>query len=716
MAFFVDRVIFLPAAGGTGSFVVSSAVTGYLTPAQAGATTGASYRYAAETRHPGTGAVTAWEVGTGGYTSATTTLTRVPEFSSNSNALVNFASAPNVMITALAADLGLPNLTGWIDVYNYATAAQQASITAQTGTDVTAAVTAAIAALPSTGGVLYFRPGRYVTTGSFIITVPIMIVGAGNGFSGGGQITVVECSTGNNIFMKFTAEKAEVRDINIVCTAVSPVAGSKGFLCQHASNEQNAYDFNSVYVEGFDYAIDIQTAGGFSMYNCTCVDYINRGLNVANVLNTDAGGWRIVNSGFSTSSTDGIGLYWNSSGGASISNTKFGGTNFSRGIYANLTGASGQFQVSNVSVDGSLSSAVEIHGNALYYGINFDNCFLRSTNAALPAVKFHGINYSSLSNSMIQNDGGGSGVVVDSCTHFTLGAGNVYNNCNPQFTDGGSNTDLKIVRETITANRSFFVRTTGSDSNNGDTSGTAFLTLQACMNFISTFFDSGDFIITIDLGAGSFAGLGLKEIVGGGTLYLNGASTATTTIVSGPADGVYNNGECISVYRPLTYVFHYNNVKLAVTGGVGSSNIAVFAAVNILTGAPGSLTGAIAHVCAGAGCYSLFLEAPGLQYVDPPGVATAISGNGVGYAFVDFVCGVAFEGTYTLSGTPVYTAAFLEVDDNAVVLAIGTFAGTGATGTRYIVTSGGGINTFGAGAAYLPGSVAGTNDGTGFYV
>jgi hypothetical protein len=97
----LDRVIFLPASSGTGNFVVSSAVTGYQTPASAGAIDGALYEYAAETRD-GSGNVTNWEVGNGAYTVSTTTLARTNiRYSSNSNAVVSFASAPNVMITGL---------------------------------------------------------------------------------------------------------------------------------------------------------------------------------------------------------------------------------------------------------------------------------------------------------------------------------------------------------------------------------------------------------------------------------------------------------------------------------------------------------------------------------------------------------------------------------------------------------------------------------------
>ncbi len=103
----VDRCIFLPTAGGLSDFTVSAAVTGYLTPAQASAVNGVVYSYAAELKD-GSGNITAWEVGQGAYTSGTTTLARTTIiFSSSANAKVNFASAPNVMLSILAEDLNI---------------------------------------------------------------------------------------------------------------------------------------------------------------------------------------------------------------------------------------------------------------------------------------------------------------------------------------------------------------------------------------------------------------------------------------------------------------------------------------------------------------------------------------------------------------------------------------------------------------------------------
>lgn len=100
MASFVNACVFTAASGGTGSFVVSAAVTGWQTPAQAGAVDGASYRYRAYSSD-----LSEWEIGTGTYTASGTTLTRTVTASSNAGSAVNFTAAPSVALTMFGADI-----------------------------------------------------------------------------------------------------------------------------------------------------------------------------------------------------------------------------------------------------------------------------------------------------------------------------------------------------------------------------------------------------------------------------------------------------------------------------------------------------------------------------------------------------------------------------------------------------------------------------------
>lgn len=102
MASYLDVCRFIPTAGGTTDWTVSSAVTGFQTPASANAVNGTTYAYRAESAD-----LTQWEVGTGVYTTATTVLSRVTVLfnSSGTTSKIDFSSAPQVAVVALAEDV-----------------------------------------------------------------------------------------------------------------------------------------------------------------------------------------------------------------------------------------------------------------------------------------------------------------------------------------------------------------------------------------------------------------------------------------------------------------------------------------------------------------------------------------------------------------------------------------------------------------------------------
>lgn len=104
---YLDACGFNPVSNGTGNFVVSAAITGYQTPASAGAVNGTVYSYRAESADK-----SQWEEGFGAYTVSGTTLARstITANSSGGSTAINFTSAPNVYITALSADLANASL------------------------------------------------------------------------------------------------------------------------------------------------------------------------------------------------------------------------------------------------------------------------------------------------------------------------------------------------------------------------------------------------------------------------------------------------------------------------------------------------------------------------------------------------------------------------------------------------------------------------------
>lgn len=133
MAAWVDVCRFFPTAGGTTDWTYASAVTGYQSPALAGATNTQTYVYRAENA-----ALTEWELGQGAWNSGTGVLARTTVLynssgtgtasgQSGAGTKITFSSVPQVAIVALKEDL-LSNAEA-----NGFTAAQKAQLVANIG-------------------------------------------------------------------------------------------------------------------------------------------------------------------------------------------------------------------------------------------------------------------------------------------------------------------------------------------------------------------------------------------------------------------------------------------------------------------------------------------------------------------------------------------------------------------------------------------------------
>jgi hypothetical protein len=133
MAAFLDVCRFNSTAGGTTDWTYSSAITGYQSPAAAGAVNGRLYKYRAESAD-----LSQWEMGEGAYNTSTGVLARTTVLfnSLGTTAKVSFSTAPQVAIVALKEDL----LS--IEEANSFTTAQQAQARSNIG--------AAPAAIPLT--------------------------------------------------------------------------------------------------------------------------------------------------------------------------------------------------------------------------------------------------------------------------------------------------------------------------------------------------------------------------------------------------------------------------------------------------------------------------------------------------------------------------------------------------------------------------------------
>lgn len=104
MSLLLNRCQFTTATTGTGPITVGSATSKFQTPASAGAVNGGVYSYAIEDG-------TAWEVGTGTYSTTGPTLTRTL-IQSSTGALLSLSGSATVTISPNVADFATPDLFG----------------------------------------------------------------------------------------------------------------------------------------------------------------------------------------------------------------------------------------------------------------------------------------------------------------------------------------------------------------------------------------------------------------------------------------------------------------------------------------------------------------------------------------------------------------------------------------------------------------------------
>lgn len=257
------------------------------------------------------------------------------------------------------------------------------------------------------------------------------------------------------------------------------------------------------------------------------------------------------------------------------------------------------------------------------------------------------------------------------------------------------------IREKLTAARTYYVRTDGSDSNTGleNTSGGAFLTIQKAIDVASYTLDMNSYAVTVQVGDGTYTtGFTTRPLVGASSITVQGNSGTpanvliSTTSAAGASSGVA--GVVLTVKdMKITTTTAGNSLQATGGGTVNYSNIDF-----------GACAGNQVHASSGGR-----VSCSG-NYTISGGAVAHFFANGYGYV-------TCASRTITITGTPNFSGYFAGCNTPGGVESYScTFAGTGATGTRYSFSANGVGYTGGGGAYYFPGNSDGVTATGGQYI
>lgn len=261
------------------------------------------------------------------------------------------------------------------------------------------------------------------------------------------------------------------------------------------------------------------------------------------------------------------------------------------------------------------------------------------------------------------------------------------------------------VREVLTADRTYYVRADGSDSNSGlsNTAGGAFLTVQKAVD-VAASIDSSVYQTTIKIADGTFSGLiVVGALVGAKPLAITGNDSSPASVVLTGAGNILtvNDASARVVLSGMRFSGGAVHLLASPAGQIEYQNV-VFGATSSrhISAQLNGYVGAIGDYAIDGGAQSHITVLQGGKVRLGRGGATT---------------------TITLTGTPNFSSAFVRAGEgpSALVCAVSTgqpvFVG-GATGSRYSVSTNAVINTNAAGSTYLPGNADGTELTGGRYV
>jgi hypothetical protein len=256
--------------------------------------------------------------------------------------------------------------------------------------------------------------------------------------------------------------------------------------------------------------------------------------------------------------------------------------------------------------------------------------------------------------------------------------------------------------EVLSANRTYYVRTDGSDSNTGlaNTAGAAFLTIQKAVDTVAGLV-IGAYAVTIQVADGTYTGAVAVTgpWFGSGTVSLVGN-------VATPANCIVSTTSSHGITVQSGGRLKVSGFKIT-TATSGSCLLAQSLGVLEVNGAIELGAGATYH-CQAASQGQITISA---SYSVTGAAAAHYFAGGGGFIINSGSITVTFTGTLNFS------TAFAYCFRASVTALTGmTFTGGAITGTRYSASANAVIDTGAGGASYFPGNVAGSTATGGQYV
>jgi hypothetical protein len=246
------------------------------------------------------------------------------------------------------------------------------------------------------------------------------------------------------------------------------------------------------------------------------------------------------------------------------------------------------------------------------------------------------------------------------------------------------------MREQLTANRTYYVSPSGSNSNNGLSAGSPFLTIQKAVDVVTRTLDLAQYNVTIQLADGTYtSGATLIAYIGTGAVTIQGNTGNANAVVINPT-----NTNAFVAAQTLNY-WNLSYMRIQVTGTSGGNVVATNGGTLVLNSVNhGSCPDH--HIA----CYGLSNIVVNNNYTISGGARThMISGTGSSINNANK--------TITLSGTPAFTERFVQCWTTGFIFAVSLSFSGAATGQRYMMNIGGVVQTNTGNTSYFPGNSAG---------